>query len=154
MQYRQEMKAWKTHICEANYNFEKHNIFLALVHYHKAIQLAESLLSLPDNPNEAVAAVVESYQNLANLYVKEHQNKLAESELRKVYQKLSARLSESSPETPEVEALQWGIGKTYTALMNQLKNHPNQSTNPVPDAFWTPRVGIQYDSVPPNINPA
>lgn len=122
------MGQWKIHICAGNRCFEAEQNMTASGHYHRAIALADALLSGHDDPRAAVAALLVSHHNLADLYLRANQLTLAEDELRSVHQKLSLALNGVQPNTAQSDALLWGVSRSYFALIAHCKNHPAQVT--------------------------
>ena len=121
-----EMTVWKAQICAGNDCFDKRQILSALAHYHKAIDQAQALLEQWDDPKAAVAALLVSHHNLADLYLTEDKAMLAEYELQKVHQKIGDCLSKAQPNSFRASALIWGVSQSYIALVNYQKNHPSQ----------------------------
>jgi hypothetical protein len=135
-----EMTIWKAQICAGNDCFDKCQTLSALAHYHKAIEQAQALIDHWDEPKAAVAALVVSHHNLADLYLREDKALLAEYELHKVHKNISRCLSEVEPNSLRASAFIWGAGQTYVALVNHQKNHPNQvmsDFSPMPNLFET-----------------
>ncbi|WP_133468529.1 hypothetical protein [Paraglaciecola marina] len=135
-----QMTIWKAQICAGNECFERCQTLSALAHYNKAIRQAEYLLDNWIDHKAAVASVVISYHNLADLYLREDKAILAEHELEKVHKKISTCLSEAQPNSYRANALIWGVSQTYIALINHQKNHPEHvmSVPPlIPNLFET-----------------
>lgn len=114
---------WQQHMRAGNECFEAHQDLAALSHYNQAIELANSLLIEYEDIRAAVAAVIVSYHNLADVYLREHEYALAETQLRTVHQKMSLALKQAKPNSAQTEALLWGVNKTYFALISHKKNH-------------------------------
>lgn len=132
MQDNQTLQSWQTQTRAGNNDFAKHNLPKALNHYLKAIELAEALFAHSEDPKGAVAALIVSHQNLADLYVQENEVLMAEVELKNIHQKLSLLLSKAKPDAPNLDALMWGVSKTYVALVTHMKKHSNEMTTEPP----------------------
>ncbi|MFT2090356.1 hypothetical protein [Paraglaciecola sp. 2405UD69-4] len=128
-----KMSNWKMQICAGNECFNKCQILSALAHYNNAVTQAEILLQDWFDPKAAVASVVISYHNLADLYLKENKPLLAEQMLTKVHQKIAMCLSDARPNSYRASALIWGVSQTYIALIHHHKNHPSQVITTPPD---------------------
>ena len=123
MLHTDQMTNWKAQICAGNECFDRYQTLSALAHYNKAIEHSEHLLDSWIDHRAAVASVVISYHNLADLYLREDKAILAERELEKVHKKISTCLSEALPNSYRANALIWGVSQTYIALINHQKNH-------------------------------
>lgn len=132
MSHASELSQWQQQIQAGNDCFNEHQTLSALSHYNLAKVHAESMLAHFEDTKAAVAAVVISYHNLADLYLRENEYILAECELRHVHRKLSIALSDATPNSIGVDALLWGVSKTYIALINHLKNLPRQVKSQIP----------------------
>ena len=125
----QEMELWKRHICAGNDCFHAHQDLAATSHYRQAIHLAEELFDLHDDPQAAVAAIIVSYHNLADLFLREEEFALAEKELRAVHKKMTDALENADANSHLSDALLWGLSRTHFALIVHLKNHPGRVTS-------------------------
>lgn len=121
-----DMDTWKMFICAGNNCFKDKQSLTAITYYQKAIRLSERLFNKEHDIQSAVTTMVVSHHNLADLFIQEGNAKLAENELRTVHQKLSFSLKEAIPNSLKVEALLWGVSRTYFALISHIKNHPSK----------------------------
>lgn len=120
-----DIQKWKRSICAGNECFDNDQTERAIEHYRKAINIAENLFYDHKDPDEAVAILIVSHHNLADVYLRKQCFSLAESELRCVHQKLSLALSDVPSDSPHSDALLRGVNRTYFALSNFTKEHPN-----------------------------
>ena len=122
-----EFNIWKSHICAGNKCFDDKKTVPAIVHYQKSIVAAEDLLEHSDNDRAAVAAVIVSSHNLADLYIQANEIALAENELRNVHFKLTALLDGADNNSDRFDAILWGASRTYFVLVRHLQNHAGES---------------------------
>lgn len=140
MQEIEGLHLWKGLICAGNSCFDEGQTLSALAHYHQAIRQAEMLVDECENTREVVAALVVSYHNLADLYLRDGHVNLADHSLCIVHQKLSDALHQSAPHSLELPALLWGVSRTYFALTKHRNNYANQMVSQrvdKPDLFKT-----------------
>ncbi len=121
------MDQWKKHITIGNSYFRNQRFDEAEIHYLKARQHAESLFASWLDPQEAVAALVVSYHNLADLYQAENQPSLAFDMLSKVHSLLLKAADFSAENTERQAAVRSGVRQTYAALLNHMKTHDQAS---------------------------
>ncbi|MBL4631285.1 MAG: hypothetical protein JKY14_09070 [Paraglaciecola sp.] len=127
-----DMTVWKAQICAGNDCFDKNQLLSAIAHYQKAIKQAQTLIDSWEEPKAAVAALMVSYHNLADLYLRENSVLLAEYELHNAHQSISRYLTLAEPNSYRASALIWGVSQTYIALITHQKNQPNQVMTNVP----------------------
>ena len=126
-----DLSQWKASICAGNDCFDNHQNISSMAHYQKAICHAKALLNNSQDTRAAVAAMVISYHNLADLYLREGEQLLAEKTLRNVHQILSYELNQQSASSSKVEGLLWGLSRTYEALIAHLQKQP-QNVKSIP----------------------
>lgn len=116
------MQLWQIQIIAGNECYESSQFLSALAHYRQAIQLAQELFDKAPTKRTAVTSLIVSYHNLADLFIKEGEPDLAESELIEVHQIVNSTLAAISTAPGDIEALIWGAGKTYSALTSFLRS--------------------------------
>ncbi len=121
------MKRWQQQVQAGNECFNAHQLFSAVAHYQSAKQLAWHLFRHWEDPAEAVAVVIISYHNLADLYLRRMQTDMAGSELERVHDSLLSEIARES-DSARYQALLSGIRRTYQALMEFSQTHrPEQA---------------------------
>ena len=126
------MEKWKRNITAGNECFNNNQLISALAHYQCAKSRAKQLLGNWFNAEQAVAAVVISYHNLADLYHREGYFKLEQRELRDVYlfvlsaleNSTSGKVSTDSPDG-EHQALVRAAMRCRQSLMRHCKRYPD-----------------------------
>jgi hypothetical protein len=108
--------SWKRHTLAGNSYFEKHQIMHCIEHYEIAICEAIMLINVVNSGRAAVAALLASFHNLAELYTQQKEHVLSENELAKAYNIINALLLNEQSEEQE-EALRWGKCKANFALL-------------------------------------
>lgn len=108
--------SWKHHTLVGNSYFEKHQIMYSIEHYEIAICEAIMLINVANSGKAAVAALLASFHNLAELYTQQNEHVLSENELAKAYNIINVLLLNEQSEEQE-EALRWGICKANFALL-------------------------------------
>jgi hypothetical protein len=114
--------SWKRHTLAGNAYFEKHQIMYSIEHYEIAICEAMKLINMLTSGMAAVAALLASFHNLAELYTQQNEYALSESELVKAHNIISALLLNKQSEMQE-EALRWGNCKANIALLNFRRSY-------------------------------
>lgn len=141
------MERWKSYTQAGNAAFEAGELEAAEGHYQQARERAEKLLDLWLVPAEAVAALVVSYHNLADLYFRQGRDQAAVSSLQTVHQMLMRRLRSTDTDPARREALMQGVNRTYPELLQAqrrlgLPRRPDrQALNAGPDQP-TPRKDV------------
>lgn len=129
----QEMLLWEMHIAEGDSNFQKKQYLCALGHYRQAINLSEFLVHGYDDVEAAIKAMVTSYHNLADLYLKANEVELAECELNHVYEKLACLLKEQEArkdaDLSKRAALLTHVSRCFFALQSHRKEYGLQANN-------------------------
>ncbi len=111
------MERWKSHTQAGNAAFERGDLETAERYYQQACERAEKLLDHWLEPGDAVAALVVSYHNLADLYFRQGHDQAALSSLQTVHQMLMRRLRRENVEPARRNALMQGISRTYPELL-------------------------------------
>lgn len=114
---------WKQHIIAGNDYFEKQQSLVAICHYRQAIDLAEKLLQDHHDAMVSVAAILVSHHNLADLYIREGEENIAEGLLFQVHNKLGSKLAEHCHDELQ-EALMWGTRRSYSELLLFQQQYP------------------------------
>lgn len=109
--------SWKHHTLVGNSYFEKHQIVDSIEHYEIAICEAIILINVANSGRAAVAALLASFHNLAELYTQQNEHTLSENELAKAHNIINALLLNEQSEEQE-EALIWGKCKANFALLH------------------------------------
>jgi|AntRauTorckE5430_2_1112549.scaffolds.fasta_scaffold20994_2 hypothetical protein len=107
---------WKRHTLAGNLYFEKHQIVRSIEHYEIAICEAIMLINMVNSGRAAVAALLASFHNLAELYAQQNEHDLSESELAKAHNIINALLLNEQSDEQE-EALIWGKCRANIALL-------------------------------------
>lgn len=108
--------SWKHHTLVGNSYFEKHQIMHSIEHYEIAICEAIMLINVPNSGRAAVAALLASFHNLAELYTQQNEHALSENELDKAHNIIDTLLLNEQSEE-QVEALRWGKCRANFALL-------------------------------------
>ncbi|WP_261841125.1 hypothetical protein [Aliamphritea ceti] len=116
------MQRWQKQVQAGNECFNAHQLFTAVAHYQAAKQLAWQLFTHWEDPAEAVAVVIISYHNLADLYLRRMQLDMAGNELERVHSSLLKEISEEA-DSARYQALLSGIRRTYQALLEFCQKH-------------------------------
>jgi hypothetical protein len=109
-------KPWKYHTLVGNSYFERHQVMDSVEHYEIAICEAIMLIKMVHSGKAAVAALLASFHNLAELYTQQNEHALSENELIKAYNIINALLLNEQSEEQK-EALRWGKSKANFALL-------------------------------------
>jgi hypothetical protein len=109
-------KPWKYHTLVGNSYFERHQVMDSVEHYEIAICEAIMLIKMVHSGKAAVAALLASFYNLAELYTQQNEHALSENELIKAYNIINALLLNEQSEEQK-EALRWGKSKANFALL-------------------------------------
>ena len=132
------MEKWKQQILAGNAFFNAHQNDRARAHYQAAKARAETLFAVWLDPHEAVASVVISYHNLADLYLEEGNTDRAEAELRQVHELICNAISDPGCSPERRDALLEGGNRTYVALLNYIKKHGSARNEPIPSHLSRP----------------
>lgn len=117
-----KMKRWQQQVQAGNECFNAHQLFAAVAHYQSAKQLAWDLFRHWEDPAEAVAVVIISYHNLADLYLRRMQTDMAGNELDRVHDSLLKEIVDED-ESSRYRALLSGLRRTYQALLEFNQQH-------------------------------
>ena len=118
---------WRAHIVAGNESFELMQDLSAIGHYQKAILCTNQLLEINNNFRNYVAALIVSFHNLADVFVRLQEYQLAEFELVDVHEILLNQWHQSTEYSHEYDILQWGLSKTYLALASHVKAHNSKT---------------------------
>lgn len=132
----QQISQWKAEITSGNHCFNQQRIGDAIRHYENAKSVARALFPYWQDTQAAVAAVVVSYHNLADLYLRENLPEHAGIELRKSHNFLLNALRDDERQQPIASAscgdesrtdiLLKAASRTYLALIqHQGEYHSN-----------------------------
>jgi hypothetical protein len=114
--------SWKLHTLAGNLCFEKHQIMHSIEHYEIAICEAINLINMVNLGRAAVAALLTSFHNLAELYIQQNEHTLCENELAKAQNVINGLLlNEQSGE--QEEALRWGKCRAHITLLQFRQLH-------------------------------
>ncbi|GEM_PF-772039 len=84
------MEQWKKEILQGNTAFNEGQDGVAIRHYTTACQRARLLLPHWDDTEAAIVALVISYQNIANVHFRKHNNSQAINTYQDLYQQLKS----------------------------------------------------------------
>lgn len=115
------MEKWKQHILAGNAFFDARQMQQAAAEYQAAKERAEELFAVWFDDDEATAAVVISYHNLADLYAQQGETAKAEVELRHVLQVIQHALSEPRCSQARRKALMSGERRAHVELVNFIR---------------------------------
>jgi hypothetical protein len=115
---------WKRHTLAGNLYFKKKQITRSIEHYEFAICEAIILINKVNSGRAAVAALLTSFHNLAELYAQEGEHNLSENELAKAHNIIDALLLKEQSDVQE-EALRWGKCRVKIALLRFRQLHHN-----------------------------
>lgn len=119
-----DFMSWKRHTLAGNSFFEKRHIAQSIEHYEIAICEAIVLINKVNLGKAAVAALLASFHNLAELYAQQNEHVLSEDELAKAYNIINALLLKEQSEE-QIEALIWGKSKANITLLKFRQLHHN-----------------------------
>jgi len=120
---------WQRSTLRGNRALGQGSLAEALEHYRAALALAEALQDGPGEPDTALAALVVSHHNLAELHLRASRPDadLAAAHLCRAHELLHGMLSDAR-ETPERRLAAWRHGRvTYVQLQNFLQRHPGHA---------------------------
>ncbi|VUD40826.1 hypothetical protein TDB9533_00361 [Thalassocella blandensis] len=134
------MNNWKKHISTGNWYFDKKDYESARKHYCQAIGRADQLFFVWFDPDEAVWALIVSYQNLADLYEKQGKPRRSLAIIQELYEILQKDLSKlnngEEQDDLRLQALTRGLNCTHThlarlckATRTELHTTPTKSNN-------------------------
>lgn len=129
-----KMKRWQQQVQAGNECFNAHQLFAAVAHYQSAKQLAWHLFRYWEDPAEAVAVVIISYHNLADLYLRRLQPEMAGNELDRVHDSLLQEIATES-DSPRYQALLSGLRRTYQALLEFNQQHRPDQVRALQDRY-------------------
>lgn len=118
---------WKRHTLAGNLYFEKKQIARSIEHYEIAICEAITLINMVNSGRAAVAALLASFHNLAELYAQQDEHNLSENELAKAHNIIDALLLNEQSNAQE-EALRWGKCRAKIALLRFGQLHHNTTS--------------------------
>jgi len=133
------MEQWKQHIMLGNQCFDERQLLTAMTHYQSAKSRAHVLFEHWFNPEQSVAALVVSYHNLADLYLREDNPAMAEKELRSIYDYILTQLDKDLPDVKRKRALLHGLKQSYTALLSNLQRYNIKGGAAPPDYIPQPK---------------
>ena len=116
---------WRMIICAANDAFENEQTFSALVQYRRAISIAIELVQNGENHRDAYAALLVSYHNMADLYIRDNALEPAKNTHKELFRFIQQKLL--ATEMQNNEALFWAERTHYQAVMAFSKHHPKFS---------------------------
>lgn len=138
----QQIDQWKTEITAGNDCFNAQRNSEAIRHYENAKAVACALFPQRRDTDEAVAAVVVSFHNLADLYLRENLPEQAEMELQSAHRFVLNALRENElhastklcPQCYEsrADALLKAASRTYLALMRHQSEHSSKTQQAEP----------------------
>jgi tetratricopeptide (TPR) repeat protein len=133
-----DIQLWQQSIKAGNTCFEAQQNTMALRHYQQSIRLAESFFEYHHDPKAAVASLLISYQNLADLHLRLNDKPAAEQALQKAYLAISLSLNHASADSQRLDALLWGVGRAYVALAEYKKKLNTQGIANIPKPLKRP----------------
>ena len=119
---------WESEVIAGNQFFNQSDFEHAKQNYKKAKKLATKLFDFADDSERAVAALVVSYHNLADLYQQKKQLKRAYRELDEVNAYLLNCLNKEGVSDSNLAAIRRGINKSQGELLNFIKRNNFPST--------------------------
>ncbi len=117
------MDIWKTTIKMGNQRFANSEFVGALAFYNTAKSQAEDLFQHWPNADEAVSALVVTYHNIADLYIKQGTPNLAVETIEKAKKILLRELAREQLDPKRHDALCHGSRKLHSALMRYKRCH-------------------------------
>ncbi len=114
---------WETSIKKGNKYFDSNNLDQAKKSYVVAKELALALFENGINPERAIPALIISCHNLADLYQKREQLKLAYQELDEVDSFLVNYLDTAKKNFKKINAIRRGIDKTRAELLSFIQKN-------------------------------
>ena len=124
------MDQWKLHIQSGNRHFLKKRYLEAEQDYNKAILRVRKIFPAWFNRQQAVAALVVSYHNQADVFNAQKLFSKSEDMLREGYE----FLQHTAAKQPVDDALMSGLRCSYTQLLKHIKSHGSRN-NYVPQPF-------------------
>lgn len=135
------MEQWKTCMRAGNQCFEAQQYDGALTHYQAGCERALQLFTLWFDRQQAVAALVVSYHNLADLWLAMGNPEEAEQQLRRCYDYLFSTASSAQSLTEIDEALMQGLRRSYSRLLSHIRLYGSQLPS-MPDPSQLPLLVI------------
>jgi tetratricopeptide (TPR) repeat protein len=127
------MKQWKKNILAGNQLFDLQQYSEAANYYRQAKTCARDLLNNWNNAEEAIAAIVISQLNMADMHSHRQHFQQAEHELQNLHTYLLQALKENADGDRE-PAIRNGLRRSYTALLQFIAVHYSQEKSPIPTA--------------------
>ena len=116
-----DFNRWKTHIRAGNSCFKNRQILAAISHYKEAEFQARCLIGSSPNKSGAIAALIASHHNLAEIYRREQEPQLCEQSLSNSLRVINELLVEFADDTETYLALLHGKNTAYCALLHYQK---------------------------------
>lgn len=118
------MEQWRRATLEGNQAYESCDFPGALAQYRRALQLADRLWGRPYDPGAAVAALVVSHHNLAQLHERLQQSEAAASHICAAHETLHRKALDPDVAEAWREAAWQHSRVTYAELLAFLRRHP------------------------------
>lgn len=115
------MEQWKISMRAGNQCFEAQQYNEALSHYEVGGERAKQLFTVWFDRPQAVASVVVSYHNLADLYLAMGQPEPAERQLRHCYDYLFTAVADAGDLAEVDESLLQGLRRSYGRLIAHIR---------------------------------
>lgn len=121
-----EFSDWKRHMRAGNACFKRCQILTAISHYNEAKYQARLLIDESENKSGAIAALIASHHNLAEVYRQEGEPQLCEQALCAAICVVDELLANCDEDSPTYLAALHGKNTAYCALLQFQRNSETQ----------------------------
>lgn len=130
-------REWQRAVLRGNREFDNHHYCLAESSYKIGIQLAEQLLAEDETFHMPtfhikIMTLIVSHHNLADVLLAQSFTDAATDEFLLAHSKLLTLQTQQSSMPDKLEAIMWGLRRTYTALLHHLKDNKRSKIIEVP----------------------
>ena len=132
-----EFAAWQMYMRAGNDCFEKRQTLTAISHYNEAQYQARCLIDLSENKSGAIAALIASHHNLAEVYRNEAELELCEQALCDALKAVDQVLECCATDSATYVAALHGKSTAYSALVHFRKIRSQGSPIPSQQPQWS-----------------
>lgn len=111
---------WKKRVKMARDCANEEQLFSAICHYKKAKKIALTLFNQWSHPEQAINAMLMSYDDLARFYCKRNEGMMAQKELREVHEIMLMSLRHRGYDYSHKHILLGGVNRSYSMLLKHL----------------------------------
>ncbi len=112
---------WQKTLRLADQCSQQEHLFSAIYHYKNAKRMALSLFNQWSEPEQAINAMLISYEDLARFYIRKNQGTLAQKELREAHEIMLRSLHLKGYDHTHRYTLLRGVNQSYSNLLRHLR---------------------------------